>query len=363
MRATETTQAVILAGGQGTRLRPLTNTRPKPLLPILGRPCVEYVIRSLAAAGIKEVFLTAGYRSQDMIDALGDGARFGVDLKWNLEETPAGTAGAVKLLEDQLHGSVVVASGDVLADVDVRSLVSKHKASGAVATMALTTVEHPEEFGIVGLDDSGRIVRFKEKPTTEEVFSNLINAGIYVLEPEALAKIPPAQKYDFSKQLFPALLAEGRPLYGSSLTGLWKDIGRPADLLDANIRMADRKGRTRRIAGAKCSGRIMANTFSAGGCEIKGPVYIGDGARIGREALLSSCAIGKEVEVGIETIIDHSFVMDGSIVAEGCTIQGSLIGQGCIIGPGVSLVNSVLGDGVRLDGPASLEDQVLERTE
>jgi mannose-1-phosphate guanylyltransferase len=232
--------AVILAGGEGTRLRPLTNTRPKPLLPVLGRPCVEYIIRSLADAGVGTAYLTCGYRSQDMVDALGDGRQFGLDMRFAFEDHPAGTAGAVKLLEGKLGDTVVVVSGDVLADVDIGSLVEVHRRKRAVATMALSTVDRPEEFGIVGLDDDGRIVRFKEKPRTEEVFSNLINAGIYVLERKAVENIPAEEKFDFSKQLFPKLLGMGEPLYGVPLSGLWKDIGTPGDPLEVNLRTAAR---------------------------------------------------------------------------------------------------------------------------
>jgi mannose-1-phosphate guanylyltransferase len=352
--------AVILAGGEGTRLRPLTNTRPKPLLPVLGKPCVEYIIRSLAEAGVGTAYITCGYRSQDMVDALGDGKQLGLDLRFAFEDRPAGTAGAVKLLQNDLPGTIVVVSGDVLADVDLCALVALHNEKGALATMALTTVERPEEFGIVGLDDEGRIVRFKEKPRAEEVFSNLINAGIYVLEARALDDIPAGEKYDFSKQLFPKLLERGERLFGAALSGLWKDIGRPRDLLDANLKMAERKGRPLEIKGAECSGQIVATSFEARGCEIRGPAYIGTGAVVGAGTLLTSCAIGDHVDIGSETTISDSFLMDDCILGDGCTIEGSLLGKGCIIGPGVSLINTVLGDGVRLEGPTSLKDQTLE---
>jgi mannose-1-phosphate guanylyltransferase len=352
--------AVILAGGEGTRLRPLTNTRPKPLLPILGKPCVEYVIRSLVDAAVDRAFLTCGYRSQDMVDQLGDGRQFGLDMRFAFEDHPAGTAGAVKLLEEELSGTIVVVSGDVLADVDIRSLVAMHRRKGALATMALTTVDRPEEFGIVGLDDDGRIVRFKEKPRTEEVFSNLINAGIYVLEKRALQDIPEGEKYDFSKQLFPKLLARSEPLYGMPLSGMWKDIGRPRDLLDANLRMAERKGRTIEMPGARCSGRIVATRFRAEGSEITGPAYIGEDTVIGRRASLSSCAVGDRAEVGEGTVIDDSFLMDGCSLGDGCVIRGSLLGKGCRIGQGVSIINAVLGDGISLDGPQRVEGRTLE---
>ncbi|MCG7845000.1 MAG: nucleotidyltransferase family protein, partial [Methanomassiliicoccales archaeon] len=183
-------QAVILAGGEGTRLRPLTTTRPKPLLPVLGVPCIEYVISSLARAGVEQIFLACGYRSEDILRVLGRGERFGVDIEFAHEKEPMGTAGAVKLLEDRLEGTFVVGSGDTLTDADLGSLIDFHLEHGAEATMGLTEVEHPEQFGIVGVGADGRIERFKEKPRTEEVFSKVINAGTYVLEKEVLGMVP-----------------------------------------------------------------------------------------------------------------------------------------------------------------------------
>ena len=353
-------QAVILAGGKGTRLRPLTNACPKPLLPVLGRPCVEYVVEAMAEAGVEEVFLTCGYRAQDMVDALGSGHRFGVDIVMCLEDSPAGTAGAVKLLEDRLEDTFVVASGDVLADVDVRSLVEQHSKRGAKATMALTTVERPEEFGIVGLDDSGRIERFKEKPRTEEVFSNLINAGIYVLEHEVLPEIPSGEMYDFSKQLFPKLLAAGWPLYGSELGGLWKDIGRPRDLLDANIQMAERRGKSIKVDGAEGSGRIVAGNFSAQGCRIDGPAYIGEGVSIGRGAWLSSSAVGNGTSIAEESEVRSSLLLEGCSLGASCRVCDSLLGNGVVIGDGAALTDCVLGDGVRVKSGERLEGRTLE---
>jgi UTP-glucose-1-phosphate uridylyltransferase len=179
-------QAVIMAGGEGTRLKPLTNTRPKPLLPVLGRPCIEYVINSLASAGVEEIFIACGYRSQDIVNSLGDTTRYGAKITYAYEEVPMGTAGAVKLLQDKLHGTFLVGSGDTLTDADLGHLIDFHREKKAFVTMALTEVEKPEQFGIVGVNADGRIERFKEKPRTEEVFSNVINAGTYVLEADAL---------------------------------------------------------------------------------------------------------------------------------------------------------------------------------
>jgi len=354
------TKAVVLAGGEGTRLRPLTNTRPKPLLPVLGRPCVEYAIRSLASAGIEQVFLACGYRPADIVDALGDGKDLGIDLVYAFEEEPAGTAGAVKLLENEFEGAFVVASGDVLADVDIGQLIRLHKEKGAVATMALTEVDRPQEFGIVGLDDSGRIIKFQEKPAPREVFSNLINAGIYVLEVDVLSLIPEAEKFDFSKNLFPLLLNAGKPLFGSKLSGLWKDIGRPGDLLEANLEMAARKGKRIEAYGVRISGSVCATTFSASGAVLEGPLYLGGGVEVGSGTRLSSSAVGSGTVIGRGSVVQGSLLMDRCCLSDDCIVKGSLLGEECKLGPGVALVDSVLGDGVTLEGPISLKGKTIE---
>ncbi|NLI74663.1 MAG: NDP-sugar synthase [Euryarchaeota archaeon] len=353
-------QAVILAGGKGTRLRPLTNNLPKPLLPVLGRPCVEYVIESMADAGIEEIFLTCGYRADDMVKALRSGNQLGVNIVMCVEESPAGTAGAVKLLEDRLEDTFIVASGDVLADVNIHSLIKLHDDTGAMATMALAAVDRPEEFGIVGLDNRGRIERFKEKPRTEEIFSNLVNAGIYVLERDVLLEMPEGEMYDFSKQLFPKLLDAGQALYGSLLDGLWKDIGRPQDLLDANIQMADRKGSILSHDTAETSGKIVATSFSAKDCKIDGPTYIGKDVSLGHESKLHSSAIGDATIVGEGSELSNSFVMNDCVIGSQCQVIGSLLGNDVIIGKGAILHNCILGDGVRVDAGIKLLDQILE---
>jgi NDP-sugar pyrophosphorylase family protein len=281
-------------------------------------------------------------------------------MRFAFEDHPAGTAGAVKLLESKLGGTVVVVSGDVLADVDLRSMIEVHRRNGAVATMALTTVDRPEEFGIVGLDENGRIVRFKEKPPPEEVFSNLINAGIYVLERRAVENIPAGQKYDFSKQLFPKLLGMGEPLYGVTLSGLWKDIGRPRDLLDANLQMAQRRGREVHIPGARSTGRVVATGLRAEGCQIDGPAYLGEDIILRSGSALTSCAVGDHTEIGPGTRIVDSFLMDSCTIGRDCMVRGSLLGRKCLIGAGSELINVVLGDGVCVAEGTELRDRTVE---
>jgi len=319
-------QAVILAGGEGTRLRPLTTTRPKPLLPVLGVPCIEYVIRSLADAGIEQVFLACGYRSEDIRAALGGGDRFGVEIEMAFEKEPMGTAGAVKLLEDRLNGTFVVGSGDTLTDADLGDLIDFHIRKGAEATMGLTEVERPEQFGIVGVSAEGRIDRFKEKPRSEEVFSRVINAGTYVLEPEVLRMIPAATKYDFSKNLYMDMLDKKRGLYATPLKGYWKDIGRPSDLYLANMDMASRR----------------PSTLTPPGVRAVGSCYFGRDVTASSATVMDS-AIGQGCV--LEGTIEASLLLDRVSVGTGASLNGCVIGEGCRIGAGAALRDCVLGDG------------------
>jgi len=320
-------QAVVLAGGEGTRLRPLTTTRPKPLLPVLGVPCIEYVIRSLAEAGIEQVFLACGYRSEDIRKALGEGNSFGVEIEMAFEKEPMGTAGAVKLLEGRLEGTFVVGSGDTLTDADLGDLIDFHLRKRAEATMGLTEVEHPEQFGIVGVSPEGRIERFKEKPRTEEVFSRVINAGTYVLEPEVLHMVPAGIKYDFSRNLYMDMLEKGRGLFATPLKGYWKDIGRPSDLYLANMDMASRRPPTKAPPGA----------LVAGNC------HFGPGVTAA-EATVKDSAVGRGCV--LEGTVERSLLLDKVLVGSGASIIGCIIGEGCHIGDGASLRDCVLGDGV-----------------
>ena len=354
------TQAVVLVGGEGTRLRPLTNNRPKPLLPVLGRPCVEYTLRALGAAGVQKVYLACGFKSMEVVKALGDGKRLGLDLVFAFEEEPMGTAGAVKLLESKLPETFVVAMGDVLMDIDFEHLIRFHKVAGAEATIALTEVERPEQFGIVGLEENGRICRFKEKPKPEEVFSNLINAGVYVLQKDAFRYVPEDTKFDFSKNLFPKLMEEGKPLFGSRLRGMWHDIGRPIDLLLANQGMAERKGVERQIVGTETEGKVFGNRFFATGARLMGPVYLGDDVRVGERTLVLRSGVGQGSVIEGEVKLIDSLVLTNCRVRKGAHLEGSIVGDNCLIGEGVLLKDCVLGDNVNIKGPAKLEGKTLE---
>ncbi|WP_129588641.1 nucleotidyltransferase family protein, partial [Moorella stamsii] len=218
-------KAIIMAGGEGSRLRPLTCKRPKPLVPVANRPVMEYCVDLLRDLGIKEVGVTLQYLPRLIEEYFGDGSDFGLHLHYFVEDKPLGTAGSVKNAASFLDETFVVVSGDALTDFDLRPAMAKHKENRALATLVLTTVDNPLEYGVVITNPDGSIRSFLEKPSWGEVFSDRVNTGIYILEPEVLELVPEGESFDFSKDLFPRLLKDKKPLYGITLSGYWCDIG------------------------------------------------------------------------------------------------------------------------------------------
>ena len=352
-------KAVVLAGGQGTRLKPLTERRPKPLIPVAGRPCIDYILRSLVSAKIRQIVITTGYMSDKLIQSIGDGMQYDASILYSFEERPAGTAGAVKRAGHFVdQETFVVASGDVLADVDIAALVAHHKKAGALATIALTESKEPTEFGIVGLDGEDRIVRFQEKPKPEEVFSHWINAGIYVLEPEVLRYIPEQKECDFSRDVFPALLAEGKTLSGKRLEGLWMDIGRHQDLLRASVEIIRRQGKELDIQGVDSRGPVILGqgVTLEKGVRIRGPAYIGDNSFLSRGTLIQDSCIYDNVFVDRGAVIQESIILSGSRVGWQSEIRSSIVSTRCTIEEDVRLVNSIVGDDMRVKIHSRLED-------
>ena len=256
-------KAVVMAGGEGTRLRPLTSNQPKPMVPIVGRLCMEHIVALLKLHGIEDVLVTLAFMPQAVRTYFGDGEAFGVRMQYSVEESPAGTAGSVGLAAEALDDTFLVISGDALCDVDLSALVEFHKERGASVTIGLKSVENPLEFGIVVCDDEGRIERFLEKPSWGQVFSDTINTGIYVLEPEVLRHVPDDRPYDFSKELFPLLLEMGRPLYGYVMDGYWQDIGNLDQYRQANFDALDEEVR-----------------LDVPGIKLRGDVWLGEGVEL-----------------------------------------------------------------------------------
>ena len=319
-------QAVIMVGGMGTRLLPLTENHPKPMLSVADRPCIWYLVRSLARAGIEEVILACGYKPGHM-EALGDGSDMGIRIIYSYEDEPRGTAGAIKLVEDRLDEVFVACNGDVFADIDVREEIDLHISVGASVTIALTSVDNPTEFGIVLTEADGRITEFKEKPRPEEVFSNLINAGIYIVDRSVLGYVPENTFFDFSRDLVPLVMRDGLRIQGYTLSGLWMDVGRPRDLLKANLAVSNRE--------------YSQRSFPVVDSCIRGDFYMGEGSKVVNSELRSSAVLKGS------TVADSN--LSRVLVMKGCTVRGahlenSIIGEGSIIKEGCRVVNSVLAD-------------------
>ena len=347
---------VIMAGGKGTRLYPLTANRPKPLVQVLGKPVVDYVSDALLDAGIAEVILTTGYQGEGLISLVEDwnnnkSGKFSVSN----EDRPMGTAGSVKLLQDKLTETFIVASGDAILSSNLKDLISAHKSSNAKVTMALWEVEDPTQFGIVGLSSQiggqidprlseGYITKFLEKPSLEDAFSNVINAGLYIIEPEVLEHIPFDTKYDFSKELFPKLLELGWPLYAMKLDGLWFDVGTPSELIRAqNELIAKRMELPFTIPPGKL-------TSQSG--------YIFDTAET--QSKIIESVICHQSLVGKDCSIENSLVMNNSIIGDNTIIKNSVIGNNVKIGSNCELIGCVVGDDISIGNGTNLVEQKID---
>ncbi|MEM3852197.1 MAG: NDP-sugar synthase [Methanomassiliicoccales archaeon] len=349
-------KSVILAGGEGTRLRPLTEKIPKPLIPVAGKPCVEYTILSLVKGGLRDMVITTGYLSDRLIRSIGDGSELGAHILYSFESSPAGTAGAVKLIHSFLESPFVVMSGDTLMDIDVKSMYLDHQQSGADVTMAVTSVEDTGEFGVVATDDDGFVARFQEKPKKEEAFSNLINAGAYVMDGGVMQFVPEGQQFDFARQLFPLLLKKGYKIRAHRLDGTWLDIGRPADLQRANAVLVEKYGQLNEVRGCSVSGKLMLKAVPACGndVEIRGPSFIGRNVVLDDRTTVERSSLYDEVQVGAETRVVDSLILEGCRIGRRCDLKGSILSPGCRIGDNVLIERSVLGEGVSVKSNSSL---------
>ena len=356
-------KAVVMAGGEGTRLRPLTSNQPKPMVPVVGKPCMEHIVELLLTHGMEDVIVTVAFLPQAIRSYFGDGESLGVHLEYSVEESPLGTAGSVRLASGKLDDTFVVISGDALTDVNLEKVVDFHRERKAAVTIGLKSVENPLEFGIVVTDDEGRIERFLEKPSWGQVFSDTINTGIYVLEPEVLRHIPTDRPYDFSKELFPLLLEMGRPLYGYVFEEYWQDIGNIDQFRQANFDALD-GAVDLKIPGIRLRGNVwLGESVELDDLEqIEAPAFVGNYSRIlpgatvapysvlGSSVTLREQARTSRSVVDSSTYIGRSAMIEGAIIGRGCDIGShALIQEGAAIGDEVSLGSqSVIHPGVRI---------------
>ncbi len=355
-------KAVVMAGGEGSRLRPLTIGRPKPMVPIVNRPVMEHILLLLKKHGITEVVVTLQYLANVIQDYFGDGESLGMTLHYSVEDVPLGTAGSVKLAERLLDDTFLVISGDALTDYDLTSIIKYHKAKKAVATLTLTHVDNPLEYGVVITDNTGHIQQFLEKPSWSEVISDTINTGIYVLEPEVLKRCPPGQPFDFSQDLFPGLLTDGRPIYGYVPTGgYWTDVGTIEeymracfDALEGKVEMSIGDPGAR--PGLWCGPGAVTSPAAT----LNGPVYIGHDVKIAAGVVIDGPAvIGDNSSVEARAHIARSVLQGSCYVGERAELTGALVGEGCVLKSGAMLMEGVVvGDSCTIDEGAVVQPNV-----
>lgn len=340
-------KAIIMAGGKGTRLRPITYSIPKPLIPIAGRPCINYNMDSFYSAGIKDFIITTGYKFQSLITGVLESKHPDQNVIFSVEKEPAGTAGSVKLVENFIDDTFIVGSGDVLQDFNIKEILDFHRKKESKMTIVLTTVSDPTQYGIAEISDD-KIVRFLEKPSPGKAFSNLVNSGLYVAEPEILKDVPEDHPFDFAKELFPAMLNEGKDIYAVEGNGVWIDTGRPHDLILANTLMVERYGEE--VNSTSISGKIKlkARPLMGTGSRIEGPSYIGGSVRIGSTTRIKGTSIYDDSSIGDNVVIEDSVIMDSVKIADGTRIYRSVIMSGNNISEDCEINDSVLSEQISL---------------
>ncbi|HWF73682.1 MAG TPA: NDP-sugar synthase [Solirubrobacteraceae bacterium] len=347
-------QALILAGGEGTRLRPLTSTTPKPVIPLVGRPFIGYMIEWLRGHGVDDVILSCGFMAEGVRAVLGDGADLGVRLRYVEEPEPLGTGGALKFAEELLDERFFMLNGDVLTDMDLTAQLGQHERTGARATIALIPVEDPSAYGLVRRAGDLSVTEFLEKPSADEIDTNLINAGAYILERTVLDGMPAAgTKVSIERQVFPALVGEG--LYGYESAGYWLDIGTPDRYLQGTFDILEGVVSTetgRRLAEAE----LALTEGAAIEGEIVAPALVGPGSRISAGAVIGArTVLGANVEVGEDARIEDSVVLSGSRIGAGTTVSASIVGAGVMVGDRCRIEGGVmLGDSVSIGSENAL---------
>ncbi len=333
-----------MAGGKGTRLRPLTSNLPKPLVPVANKPILIHIIELLKQHGFDDIIITVGYLGKKISEVIGDGRDLGVHISYSMEDRPLGTAGSVKQVEKKLDETFLVISSDILTDINLSKMLEFHRERGSVATLALTRAEIPVAYGIVYTDDGGQINRFKEKPGWSEVFSDKINAGIYLLEPEVLRFIEENQEFDFSKQLFPLLLERGDSIFGYIDDYYWLDIGNPKKYIQANYDVLTRKVRVN-IAGK----------------ELKEDVWIEEGTTVDLESnIWAPVIIGQNSKIEKDAVIDRlSVIGDGVFIAKGAHIKRSIIWNNATIRERTKLENCVISSRVDLGADSVVQNEAV----
>lgn len=364
-------QALILAGGEGTRLRPLTSTIPKPVVPLVDRPFISYMLEWLRSHGVDDVILGCGFMADAVREVLGDGSALGIRLRYLEEPKPLGTGGALKFAEELLDERFFMLNGDVLTDIDLTGQLEQHERTGARATLALYPVDDPSAYGLVRCNPDESVREFIEKPGPDVLDTNLINAGAYILQREILDGMPPAgTNVSIEREVFPRLVEAG--LYGYAASGYWMDIGTPDrylkatyDILEGTVitEVGRQLGEHRMslVDGAAVEGRVLAPVLVAGGCTVAPRALVGDRSVLGRGVTVSegariqSSVLLEGVTVGTDTTISSSIIGRGVTIGEHCHIEGGvMLGEGVRVGSG-----NILAAGARIFPGVELPDGAI----
>ena len=323
-------QALVLVGGQGTRLRPLTETLPKPAIPLVDRPFLAYMVEWLARHGVDEVVLACGFLPDRLREVLGDGEPGGPRIIYVEEPEPRGTAGAIKFAEEHLHDRFLALNGDVLTDLDLTALMRHHTDAGARATLGLYPVDDPTAYGLVRHRPDGEITEFLEKPDPAEIDTDEVNAGTYVLENDVVGEIAPDANVSIERDVFPRLVGHG--LHGIRLEGYWMDIGTPERYLQASWDILE--------------GRVETDVEPTGpGVFVHSEAEVHDAATVGPRAV-----IGAACRIASGAVIEGSVLLAGCEVGEGATVRGSILAEGVTVAADATVENAVLGRGERVGG-------------
>jgi mannose-1-phosphate guanylyltransferase len=358
-------QAVILVGGEGTRLRPLTSTIPKPVVPLVDRPFIAFMIEWLRRHGIEDVIMSCGFLATSVRNVLGDGSAFGIRLRFVEEPDPRGTAGALKFAESMLEERFLMLNGDVLTDIDLTAQIAQHERTGARATLALVGVEDPTAYGLVRLTPEHAVEEFVEKPASDQLdstddawtagraggdrplhtYTNLISAGAYVLERDMLELVPPERNVSIEREVWPRLIGNG--LYGFPSESYWLDIGTPErylkgtfDIIEGNVHTAVRE----RLGGdfMALASDVLVEGRAIPPAVLEPGVWVATGAHVG-----SLVVLGQGVTVGAGSIVERAVIMNGTEIGPGCTLRDCIVAAGCRVGEGTQITDgAVLGEGV-----------------
>jgi NDP-sugar pyrophosphorylase family protein len=341
-------KAILLAGGKGTRLRPLTLHTPKPIVPIFNRPFLHYQIDLLKRVPeIDEVILSLNYQPRRIEEIFGDGSELGITIRYVVEPAPLGTAGAIKYAGDKLTESVVVFNGDVLTEIDVAAVIRLHRERQARATIVLTPVPNPSAYGLVETDTDGNIRRFLEKPKPEEITTDKINAGIYVLEPDTFDRIPSDVPWSIERSYFPSLIERNETFVAYTYEGYWIDIGTTEKYSQVHRDIMDGRYAAepfRDLRGARIA--LAADARVEEGATIEGPCFIDDGALIKAGARIGPYSVvGRQVQVEEDAIVEGSILWPNCRVGRGATVREATVGRNCHVGQSVTVgPGAVLGD-------------------